>query len=248
MQKKFIPIAVVLAVLLALSAAGYMTPPKKEKMPVRILFQNSGGRVIFSHLQHHRDYGVACAKCHHEQHEDSEEALPCGSCHPQAFDRDYIRDHINSFPDNSYCVKCHHAKLGELNFDHDAHIDYAVDDCQVCHHGPDIEDEPQLCTNCHTNAGTPDVPSIRNAAHDRCINCHDDMFEAGIKGCTPCHKMKDMTDYTGDHTSCKQCHTKPGKDLVLNRVNAFHDQCMDCHRELKRGPYKQEDCDKCHVR
>lgn len=249
MNRKFIPVSIVLAVLLGLSVVGYVTPEEKQEMPVRILFRNSGGKVIFTHIKHHRDYEIPCDSCHHEKRGESQEPLACGSCHPEAFDRDYVRDHINSFPDNSYCVQCHHAELGKLNFDHAAHEEYAFDDCQACHHSEDIEDEPQKCGNCHTNAGSKEIPSVRNAAHARCINCHDDMFEEGLKGCTPCHRMRNMDNYKGDHTPCAQCHEQNnGKDLVLNRVSAFHDQCKDCHRELKRGPYKEDDCAQCHLK
>ena len=248
MHKKFFPIIIMLTVLLGLAVAGYLSPEKKEKIPVRVLFKNSGGNVIFNHIFHHRDYKIPCEKCHHERESGDHEPLPCGSCHPEAFDRDYVREHIRSFPDTSYCVQCHHAELGKLNFDHAAHEDYADEDCQTCHHSPDIEEEPQKCGNCHSNTGSPDVPSVRDAAHDRCITCHDDMFEAGLKGCTPCHKMQDMSHYSGDFTACGQCHQNNDKDLVLNRTSAFHDQCMDCHKELQRGPYKDSDCSKCHIK
>ncbi|SDL15892.1 doubled CXXCH domain-containing protein [Maridesulfovibrio ferrireducens] len=248
MHKKFLPISIILILLLGLAVAGYMTPPEKQKVPVRILFKNSGGKVIFTHIKHHRDYEIPCDKCHHEREGQSNEPLPCGSCHPQTFDRDYVRDHINSFPDKTYCVKCHHAELGQLNFDHEAHEEYAEENCLACHHGPEIEEEPQKCSNCHSNAGTKEVPSVRDAAHDRCVTCHEDQFKDGLKGCNPCHKMKNMKQYKGDSTPCEQCHQKAGKDLVLDRLNAFHDQCMVCHKELKKGPYKDNDCDKCHLR
>lgn len=248
MQKKFFPILIITVLLLGLAATGYMVPAQKQKVPVRILFKNSGGKVIFKHLRHHQDYGIPCDKCHHERKTANNEPLPCGSCHPESFDKDFVRNHINSFPDNTYCVKCHHAELGKLNFDHEAHEEYAEDNCQACHHGEKIEKELQKCSNCHTNAGTKDIPSIRNAAHARCVKCHEDQFKDGLKGCNPCHRIKDMTHYKGDTTQCAQCHQEPGKDLVLNRMSAFHDQCMVCHKELKKGPYKDNDCDKCHLR
>ncbi|WP_320007944.1 cytochrome c3 family protein [Maridesulfovibrio sp.] len=248
MRKKFLPIIVILTILFGLTVAGYVTPEKKEKMPVRILFKNSGGKVIFTHIRHHRDYAIPCEKCHHERETSDQEPLPCGSCHPESFDKDYVREHIRSFPDTSYCSKCHHAELGKLNFNHEAHEEYAEDDCQTCHHDTNIEKEPQKCGNCHTNAGTKDVPSVRDAAHKRCITCHDDMFEEGLKGCSPCHKMHDMKNYSGDYTACGQCHQKNEKDLVLNRTSAFHDKCMECHKQMKRGPYKDNECSRCHLK
>ncbi|MGE4292814.1 MAG: cytochrome c3 family protein [Desulfovibrio sp.] len=258
MQKRYLPITVVVCLLAAAALAGYLTPVKAQKLPVRILFQNNGGRVIFSHLRHHKNYQIACADCHHEANSDHgqpqpanpSEPLPCGSCHPASFDKDYVAEHVNSFPDKSYCVKCHHAEFGVLAFDHEAHKEYASEDCQTCHHGPDIEAEPGHCNQCHNLAGSDSMPSLRDAAHKRCETCHDDLFDKGIKGCAPCHKMKDMKGYKGSYTPCQQCHRTPSPDreLVLTRTNAFHDQCMNCHKGLKKGPYGENECGKCHIR
>lgn len=249
LKKRYLIISLVTAALVVVSAAGYLVPEKQHKLPVRILFDNSGGKVIFTHLAHHRDYQIPCEDCHHEGGEHvAHSPLPCGSCHPVAFNQDYVRDHVNSFPDKSFCVKCHHAEFGSLNFDHTRHEEYADGDCQMCHHGPDIESEPQRCENCHTLAGTKDMLSVRDASHERCVQCHEDMFDAKMSGCAPCHKMKDMRDYTGPYTPCAQCHDTKGKKLILTRTNAFHDQCMDCHKKRKKGPYGDGDCNKCHIK
>lgn len=246
-NRRYVPIAIAVAVLLATAAIGYMRTEAKTEMPVRIMFQNNGGTVIFSHLVHHRNYEIACAKCHHESTDPEDQALACGSCHPVAFDEDFVENHIDSFPDNKYCVQCHHTEYGEIIFDHDEHEEYA-DDCQSCHHDEDIEPEPQKCADCHESQGDEDMPGLAEAAHARCHTCHEDMFQQGLTSCRSCHREVDMTQYEGDYTSCAQCHDGPTKDLVLDRMNAFHDQCMDCHEKEGKGPHGEDSCNKCHIR
>jgi hypothetical protein len=31
-------------------------------------------------------------------------------------------------------------------------------------------------------------------------------------------------------------------------MNAFHEQCMDCHEREGKGPYGENSCFKCHIR
>ena len=246
--KKYFPITAAIAVLVLVAAFGYLRPVPADEMPTRILFDNTGGNVVFTHLAHHRDYGVACAKCHHAANDSKAKPLACGSCHAISFNKDYVDEHISSFPDPTVCVNCHHLEFHSLDFDHEAHQDYAPD-CSNCHHGADIEPEPQRCSNCHSKmAGTKDMPSVRDAAHERCRTCHEDVFAEELKSCTPCHKLKDMNGYDGPFTSCSQCHKKPAKDLLLDRTSAFHDQCMGCHEQMQKGPRGEKDCGKCHIR
>ncbi len=253
MHKRYLSISIVTVILLGVASVGYLLPEENQKLPVRILFDNNGGRVIFTHMDHHKDNQIACSRCHHESakyQNENDEPLPCGSCHPLNFDAKFVSEHVSSFPDKTYCVNCHHAEFGELAFNHDEHIDYAGDDCQACHHEEDIDPDTTGCGECHGQVGNETMPSVREAAHQRCANCHEDMFEQRIKGCSPCHNPKDMNDYAGSYTPCSQCHhsSEPGRELVLTRKNAFHDQCINCHKELKKGPFGENDCAKCHVR
>ncbi|MGE4195245.1 MAG: cytochrome c3 family protein [Pseudodesulfovibrio sp.] len=244
------PVILAAVILLAGAVFGYVQSGRTQPMPVRILFKNNGGKVIFSHLIHHRDYQIECARCHHDRTgttvTGNDKALACGSCHPNDFNPDFVDNHMDSFPDDSYCVRCHHMEFDQLNFDHEAHKDYASD-CHDCHHGADIEPEPQKCANCHTEAGADDLLSMRLAGHESCGQCHEDMFDKGLSSCKDCHTQKDMTRYEGDFTACDQCHEAETRELVLPRMNAFHDQCMSCHEEMGAGPYGPENCNQCHI-
>ncbi len=54
--------------------------------------------------------------------------------------------------------------------------------------------------------------------------------------CATCH-------HTGDYNQCKSCH---GIDPHAPKPkDAYHKQCKDCHKELKKGPTK---CKECHIK
>src|SRR6056297_3158023 len=54
--------------------------------------------------------------------------------------------------------------------------------------------------------------------------------------CASCH-------HTGDYVSCSSCHgTQPD---IANVKDAFHANCIDCHKEAKQGP---TGCRDCHVK
>lgn len=71
------------------------------------------------------------------------------------------------------------AKMGEVNFPHQAHQDIAGD-CTKCHHKG--LDDPS-CRGCHdgTNA-----PKFKDAAHKLCKECHK--ASSGPTDCKGCHK------------------------------------------------------------
>lgn len=249
-KSKLFPVLAATIVLLAVAIVGYVRSGQTQPMPVRILFENNGGKVIFSHLVHHRDYGIECSRCHHDKAQPivtpEDGALACGSCHPNDFDKNFVDNHMDSFPNESYCVRCHHIEYDKINFDHEAHKGYASD-CGDCHHGKDIEPEPQKCTDCHGEKSTANLLSMREAGHKSCGQCHEDMFDKGLSSCKTCHTQKDMTDYKGDFSACNQCHEAETRELVLPRMNAFHDQCMSCHEEMGAGPYGPDNCKQCHI-
>lgn len=250
-KNKTLPVLVAAIALVIAAAVGYVLPGGSQAMPVRILFNNKGGKVIFSHLTHHRDYQIECARCHHDrpqvQVSDKTGALACGSCHPQDFDKNFASSHADSFPDESYCIRCHHVEYGQLIFNHKEHAEEYADDCRACHHDASIEPEPRKCSDCHKGKELKGVPSMREAGHKKCASCHEDMFAKHLSSCKECHQSVDMTQYKGDYSDCGACHDAHARDLVLPRMNAFHDQCMSCHESLGAGPYGPDACNQCHI-
>jgi ribosomal protein S27AE len=212
-------------------------------MPTRLLFENAGGKVIFSHKAHAEGYKVPCQQCHHESKTPSKNPISCTACHPASFEEGFVAEHQKTFS-KEQCGRCHHTELSALKFDHEAHKGLASG-CTDCHHDSSIEEKPTNCAECHQAAGDESMPSLRDANHKRCATCHEDMFSAKIKGCGNCHGMAPGgTKYP----ACGTCHFDTKKLPIPATMEAFHTGCMKCHKEKGAGPYTPQDCNKCHYR
>ena len=66
MQNRYFIISAVVVLLFAGAVVGYAIPEEKQEVPARIILDNTGGRVVFSHRTHADDYGFDCADCHHD--------------------------------------------------------------------------------------------------------------------------------------------------------------------------------------
>ncbi|MEF2232267.1 MAG: cytochrome c3 family protein [Pseudodesulfovibrio sp.] len=245
MQRRLLPIAVATGILFVVALAGYLIPAPAAKPPVRILLENKGGPVIFSHKAHMETQGGQCGVCHHTSGEDQSPPA-CTSCHKGQYDEAFIRDHRTAM-DKKQCAACHHAGATIANFSHDDHTrDYAPDNCRACHHDASIEPEPQACSNCHTDASDGGKPDLKTAAHTRCADCHDDFYQKGITGCDACH-TRDHAAKT-DPAPCSRCHDQPAGKLIPSPMAAFHQQCMACHEKQGAGPYGDAACNQCHMK
>ena len=80
-----------------------------------------------------------------------------------------------------------------------------------------------------------------------CYDCHhhpaDD--ESALRACGDCHFHSDKVE-DGRPQACMECHEPDElEDIDLtNKTDAFHSQCIDCHKEFEAGP---EECSSCHV-
>jgi hypothetical protein len=83
--KREIKFALALAVILLLVAVvGYAAyPVKKPDPPLRMMFKNIAGNVLFDHREHTSDkgYGLKCKECHHEIEKEGEKPSRCEDCH-----------------------------------------------------------------------------------------------------------------------------------------------------------------------
>lgn len=255
MPKRYFPIAVLTAILAAVAIFGYLTPPESEaEIPKRILLDNSGGKVVFNHVAHARDYKVDCKECHHEVQDDPSQSLPCGDCHGVDVVDTWVEEHITAFTQDHQCATCHHVEF-ERNTDwgHDMHVENDLAACTDCHHDESTEPEPTDCGECHDMEGSEDMPGLRDAAHERCKTCHEDLFEEGLAGCESCHVSINQMDalkagaLQEDFSTCTSCHQeKSTNELLMNRMNAFHAQCMGCHQKEGKGPFEKDQCNQCH--
>ncbi len=258
---KYWPFILALVVVLAaVSLFGYLRPRPEPELPVKILFAPPNAEaVVFTHAAHADTYNVDCASCHHEYPGDRPDPQACRNCHGAAFDEEFKTGHIQAFgQDASACVTCHHLEPGVDRWTREMHDEHAASyasDCTDCHHGPEIEPEPQSCKNCHATldkgkmpAPDKDMPTYRDAAHARCANCHSDWIDAGIAGgCSSCHDFastrplaaaKNLPDTLTDCVACHYQQDMGPQDLMLTAEQAFHGSCMGCHERLGKGPHQ----------
>jgi hypothetical protein len=120
-QKDELRLAYSLAVILLLIgvlayAALPLTPPDE---PVRVVFKNKAGKVIFDHKEHsaYEGYGYRCEDCHHDIAGEGERPEACGECHMP--DDEDVLNRSDAF--HALCEGCHdHGGLGPV-------------DCAGCH-------------------------------------------------------------------------------------------------------------------
>lgn len=192
MPRRHVFVTVFCCLMAVVAVVGY-THDTVGKTPVRLLLENAGGRVVFDHRRHAEDYKVACEACHHESAEARENVQPCGACHGVDFDGSFREDHVAAFADDeTTCATCHHMGSAPAKWDHAAHAEEYGLSCTDCHHAnADIEPEPARCTACHLDKPMGDIPDMKTAAHAKCADCHQEWFDAGMKGCTSCHPFTD---------------------------------------------------------
>jgi hypothetical protein len=248
LHKRYLPITIGVVILAIIAMVGYMRPAATEEMPRRILFDSAGGPVIFSHLAHDQLYGIDCATCHHESKRPGNDPLQCGLCHPPEFTPLYVSMHTTYFTEEEHCARCHHIEFTGMVYDHDTHAENYTFGCTDCHHDVDIEPVPQSCGDCHMDTGDPAMPSLMDAAHERCASCHQAELDAGITDCTYCHTA--ISAAQGEipaAVTCSLCHAQPVEQLIPTRMSAFHDGCMGCHENVQAGPYADDACNQCHM-
>ncbi len=82
------------------------------------------------------------------------------------------------------------------------------------------------CGECHHH---PEEPEEDESANRACGDCHNfsEISETLPSSCGDCHEEDEIED-----------------SEVIKRVDAFHLQCINCHKENEAGPEK---CASCHV-
>jgi hypothetical protein len=110
----------ILVVLLVVGIGAYAALPyRAPEQPVRIAFQNIGGKVLFDHKQHFSSdgYGYGCKDCHHDIDKDDQKPSACGECHKKeaddapkrsdAFHKQCIDCHKDAGMGPKDCAECH---------------------------------------------------------------------------------------------------------------------------------------------
>jgi hypothetical protein len=162
-QKRYYPITAITVILAIVAVIGYASPESQPDFPKRILFDNKGGKIVFSHSGHADEYMIPCSDCHHADENPEQEALPCGKCHQPSFGQSFVDTHVNWEMSDEYCMSCHHE-----GFDGQDSIP-----CSECHFDEKIADL---------------VPPRMDAFHDQCMGCHEMMGGPyGQDQCNECH-------------------------------------------------------------
>ena len=71
-------------------------------------------------------------------------------------------------------------------FPHKAHAEKLGIKCAECHH-KDTAGQEKSCAACHKAEKTGDVPSFKDAMHNKCKACHQKTGKGPTK-CNDCHK------------------------------------------------------------
>ena len=117
-SKRDLKVAIVIMVVSLITGIicyASFTPPKSDN-PVRIMFQNKGGKVLFTHSVHAGEYTSDCLDCHHNLEDD--EVYDCSDCHDPSGDEGLL-SRADAMHDQ--CKGCHEeAGAGPV-------------DCNSCH-------------------------------------------------------------------------------------------------------------------
>jgi len=253
MPRRYVCVVVFSFVMGLVAVFGYLFASPSPREPVRVVFENAGGRVAFDHKRHIVDYKADCAACHH-----TGSATKCGECHGVVFDEAFRKNHQATIGSVSDCLTCHHMGYQRTVQAHAVHLPETQLSCRSCHHrDKSIEPRPANCANCHTEQAEGNRPALKDAGHRRCERCHQKLAEPRTFGCRACHnvndnrerwKKNDAVDLTAFSARCTDCHTsKEIKELIPGRMDAFHGSCLPCHEKLGKGPHTKDQCKQCHT-
>lgn len=143
-----------------------------------------------------------------------------------------------------------------VEFKHDFHVDILKKEgCGECHHVFDKQQNKlvykqgleESCDNCHEKKDVLNQPSLMNAFHNQCVECHKTYNAAkkdsGPITCGNCHVKKSA--YTGFKPPMEFDHAQHLK------VMEVEPNCGNCHHEYVDGRLvyvkgKETYCSKCH--
>lgn len=77
-----------------------------------------------------------------------------------------------------------------------------------------------------------------------CMDCHHHPEEdADLRACGDCHRLPEKDEAVPQ--ACTDCHDPDEIEgyEMMKRSDAFHSQCIECHKEADAGP---QDCGMCH--
>ena len=122
-----------------------------------------------------------------------------------------------------------------------------------------VKDECKLCRQMRLREmglGTKDITHNYVVLNSPIINTEEDHYgpvrfmhgkhAAQIQDCAVCHHYRPLAEDASETTRCSACHQEAFRQDHPERIGlkaAYHQQCMECHREMNQGPV---DCIGCH--
>ena len=226
--------------------------------------KDSGYTLAYSHNQHVKDLGIACADCHGKMTNGQYAVIShatCKECHGDWIDTQTISTNT--------CGKCHKVKdlkalppytttnaPGERVKSLFVHTSAVSNRCEACHgalldkklnYAPELTHKAKVamrtqahgwgmdCTACHANMDKKTPPPSHE---DNWTRMHGKMGQQPDNTCNMCHPQD----------TCRACHqtTKPQSHNNLWRLKTHGSQaawdrerCLVCHR--------QDSCAACHA-
>ncbi len=104
-NNKYVYVFMVLLFIIGVVSYVYSSMRKPE-VPLRIMFYNIGGNVLFTHQNHNSDngYGISCETCHHTWEKDRRnDPARCTECHPRQSEQELKRADAM----HKQCKGCH---------------------------------------------------------------------------------------------------------------------------------------------
>ena len=232
MNKRSTPIILVSCILALAGIAGYMSPPPTEANPIRVLMQNAGGRVVFTHQAHSTpggNYGdLSCDTCHHELKIGKAAASGAKDGKPVTGEGAAASASGASTPRVTPCKSCHSATDNP---------GYVAAHQKLYQAGGDA-----ACASCHHSrmaglaGGWNHQQHIDEYAGGDCESCHHPLSYK-----TPSGRQMNIKQQ-----KCRNCHTaKPNPMTATTLKDAAHARCQNCHSDLFEA--KTKGCPTCHV-
>lgn len=178
---------------------------------------NEFGEVVFNHKLH-VELTDRCEDCHHH-HTDIEVTPPCRECH------------------NKTVSAAGGEPLGLKDAYHQQ--------CLGCHKTTSTQgkkDSPLKCTDCHLSRNEPESVELGHLAKKYApVEFDHSSHSEALKFCTDCHHRNTKFEKI---QACRVCHhPSPEADNGMALEEAYHRQCIDCHKKMDEGP---QECSDCH--
>ena len=187
-------------------------------------------------------YHDSCTACHQRMSDAGQTSGPltCGDCHRKR--PRYKSDRQPMAMDKSL---------------HYRHVVANEQDCFLCHHKAATREEIVSCRDCHLDRATEQASSIREAAHEMCVNCHVTK-QMGALTCAGCHdarrqaawvKLRDIPrlqigqpDFTILNAAPEELAQAQMGTVPFSHVGHedFTDNCRVCHHVSMKS------CAQCH--